>query len=79
MTDEIDELITKYYGKHANFVASLDDLDIDPIFKWFIKRRLLAQDKDKKDQKKLLPSYDIVKDFLEYHINSKNSFGFKLK
>jgi len=79
MTDEIDELITKYYEKHANFIAALDSLDVDPIFKWCIKRRLQARDKDKKDQKKLLPTYDIVKDFLEYHINSENSFGFKLK
>lgn len=75
----IDELITKYYGKHANFIAVLDELDVDPLFKWSIKKRLQERDKDKKDQKKLRPSYDIIKDFFEYHINSKCSFGFKLK
>jgi len=76
MTDVIDELITEYYETHANYVDALDCLDMDPIFKWSIKRRLWQIYKEGKE---LEPAYGIVTDFFKYHIDSDNSLGFRLK
>jgi len=76
MTDVIDELIVEYYEKYANFVGELYKLDIDPIFKWAIKKRLR---KRYLIEGNIEPAYGIVKDFFEYHINSENSLGFVLE
>lgn len=72
---DIDKFIVQLYEEHANFVGELDSLDIDPIFKWAIKKRLRRR---YLTEGNIEPVYDIVKDFFEYHINSESSLGFKL-